>query len=42
MNSALDSLFCSLAAKASSARNKVLLVRKPTILKKPGLSLLLL
>jgi hypothetical protein len=42
MNSALDSLFCFLAAKASSARNKVLSVRKPTIPKKPGLSLSLL
>jgi hypothetical protein len=42
MNSALDNLFCFLAAKVSSARNRILSVRKPTIPKKPGLSLLLL
>jgi hypothetical protein len=42
MNSTLDSSFCFLAAKALSARNRVLSVRKPTILKKPGLLLLLL
>jgi hypothetical protein len=42
MNSALDNLFCFLAAKVSSARNRISLVRKPTILKKSGLLLSLL